>query len=282
MILMTWNVQWCRGCDGRVDPARIAAEARRFADFDLLCLQEVAAHFPDLEGSAGEDQFRMLREALPDYAGFEAPAVDVLDPAGGRRQFGNMMFSRLPVLQAFRQLLPWPSDPGVPSMPRSLLELLVQTPQGPLRVGTTHLEYYSASQRAAQVEALRALQAEAAGRAAAGPAGGSGPFRDAPGTVSAVLAGDFNLRPEDPLYERMQAPLAMGVPAYADAWRVCYGNRVHEPTLGVFDKVQWPDPAFPCDFIFVSEDLAPRVRSVRVEATSRASDHQPVVLELQC
>ena len=28
MKLMTWNVQWCRGVDGRVDPARIVAEAR--------------------------------------------------------------------------------------------------------------------------------------------------------------------------------------------------------------------------------------------------------------
>jgi len=26
MILITWNVQWCRGVDGRVDPARIVAE----------------------------------------------------------------------------------------------------------------------------------------------------------------------------------------------------------------------------------------------------------------
>ncbi|MGE5088336.1 MAG: endonuclease/exonuclease/phosphatase family protein, partial [Candidatus Levyibacteriota bacterium] len=47
MKLITWNVQWCRGVDGRVDPARIVAEARRFADFDVLCLQEIADNYPD-------------------------------------------------------------------------------------------------------------------------------------------------------------------------------------------------------------------------------------------
>ena len=46
MKLITWNVQWCRGVDGRVDPARIVAEAKRLADFDVLCLQEIADNFP--------------------------------------------------------------------------------------------------------------------------------------------------------------------------------------------------------------------------------------------
>ena len=55
MILITWNVQWCRGVDGRVDPARIVAEAKALADFDVLCLQEIADNFPHprLPGSAG-------------------------------------------------------------------------------------------------------------------------------------------------------------------------------------------------------------------------------------
>ena len=48
MKLVTWNVQWCRGCDGRVDPQRIVDDARAFADFDVLCLQEVAANFARL------------------------------------------------------------------------------------------------------------------------------------------------------------------------------------------------------------------------------------------
>jgi len=49
MKLITWNIQWGLGMDGRLDLARIVAEARRLADFDVLCLQEVADGFDDLE-----------------------------------------------------------------------------------------------------------------------------------------------------------------------------------------------------------------------------------------
>ena len=44
-----------------------------------------------------------------------------------------------------------------------------------------------------------------------------------------------------------------------------------------------PDPSgeeLHCDFIFVGEDLAPRVRAIRVDQQTQASDHQPVVLTL--
>ena len=51
MRLLTWNVQWCRGLDGPVDPSRIVREARRLADPDVLCLQEINVGFADLPGS---------------------------------------------------------------------------------------------------------------------------------------------------------------------------------------------------------------------------------------
>jgi len=53
--LVTWNIQWGRGVDGRVDLARIVSTARGLADFDLLCLQEVADNFPGLEGNDDRD-----------------------------------------------------------------------------------------------------------------------------------------------------------------------------------------------------------------------------------
>ena len=61
MRLLSWNVQWCRGLDGRVDPARIVHEAQRLADPDVLCLQEINVGFTDLPGSSGEDQVAALR-----------------------------------------------------------------------------------------------------------------------------------------------------------------------------------------------------------------------------
>lgn len=282
MKLVTWNIQWARGCDGRVDPARIVEAARDLADFDVLCVQEVACNYPGLRGSAGEDQFAILGELLPGYYVIRAPAIQVSAPAGAWRQFGNALITRLPVLQVFRHLLPWPADASVPNMQRAAVEAVLQTRSGPLRVTTTHLEYYSAKQRAAQVERLREVQAEAAGHAneAVRPEKEGSPFAPVPRPACGVLTGDFNFRPEDPLHARMQEPIAAGVPAYRDAWEVRHPGRPHDPTLGVFDKEQWPQPPFCCDFIFVTEDLASRVEQVVVDATTDASDHQPVLLVL--
>jgi endonuclease/exonuclease/phosphatase family metal-dependent hydrolase len=281
MKLITWNIQWCRGCDGRVDPARIARVAREMADFDVLCLQEIASNYPDLAGSSGEDQYEALAGLFPRYTVVKGVATDVRAPQGDRREFGNAIVTRLPVLQAFRRLLPWPADPSVPSMQRSAVEVVLDTRSGPLRVTTTHLEYYSEKQRAAQVEALRELQIEAAGHAAAPVPAKEGPFRTTPRPASSILTADFNFPPEDALHGHLQSPLASGVPAYRDAWQVRHPGKPHAPTIGVHDKLQWPGPPFACDFIFVTEDLAHRVGDVVVNGATDASDHQPVLLELR-
>ena len=36
MKLLTWNLQWGRGIDGRVDLARVVRTARALGDFELL------------------------------------------------------------------------------------------------------------------------------------------------------------------------------------------------------------------------------------------------------
>jgi endonuclease/exonuclease/phosphatase family metal-dependent hydrolase len=151
-----------------------------------------------------------------------------------------------------------------------------------LRVTTTHLEYYSAKQRAAQVERLRELQIEAAGHADVPPRPEkeSGPFQRVPRPASGILTADFNFRPDDALHARIQAPLGAGVPAYRDAWPLRYPGDPHAPTLGVHDKEQWPGPPFACDFVFVTEDIADRVEEVVVDGRTDASDHQPLLLVL--
>ena len=269
MKLITWNTQWSRGCDGRVDPARIVAAARELADFDVLCLQEVASGFPGLRGSSGEDQYELFSRLLPAYSVIRAPAIQVSAPSGGWRQFGNAIVTR-------------PADAAVPNMQRSAVEAVLQTRSGPLRVTTTHLEYYSAKQRAAQVERLRELQAEAAGHAnePVRPEKQDSPFAPAPRPASGVLTGDFNFRPEDPLHARIQAAIGTDVPPYRDAWHIAHPGRRHDPTLGVFDKEQWPQAPFCCDFIFVTDDIAARVAEVAVNSETDASDHQPVLLAL--
>ena len=282
MKLVTWNAQWCLGVDGRVDPTRIVDDARAFADFDVLCLQEVASNFPALAGSEGEDQFALIEGLLPGFTAVRGVAVDAIGANGTRRTFGNMILSRLPVLQVQRVQLPWPSDPAVRSMPRVLLDATIESPFGPLRVMTTHLEYYSARQRAAQVEALRVHHAEACTRALDGGAidASQGPFHHQPQTVSAILCGDFNQRPGDPWQARLLEPFDTGAPAFEDAWRQLHPSIEQPPTTGVHDREQWPE-AFACDFILATRDLRPRLRSIAVNGESRASDHQPMLIELE-
>ena len=279
--LITWNIQWGRGCDGVVDLRRVVDTARRLADFDVLCLQEVASNYPGLEGSAGEDQPALLAQLLPGYTPVFGIATDVLAGSGSRGQFGNMILTRLPVVQAFRHLLPWPVDPDNASMQRVLVEAVIETPCGALRVMTTHLEYYSAAQRAAQVERIRELHAEAALRARDERTRdcSDGPFRSMRRAASAILTADFNFRPDDPLHDRVTASCGEGVPAFLDAWQVRYPGVPHAPSLGLFDRRQWPD-AFCCDLIYVTEDLCPRIADVRIDQRTDASDHQPVVLTL--
>ncbi|MCC7274281.1 MAG: endonuclease/exonuclease/phosphatase family protein, partial [Alphaproteobacteria bacterium] len=196
MKLITWNIQWGLGIDGRLDLARIVAEARRIADFDVLCLQEVADNYPELKQSRGENQFAEIAALLPGYTAVEGVAVDVPDGQGRRKRFGNMILSRLPVGRVLRHAMPWEAD-GMRSMPRLLLEAVVEAPFGSLRVMTTHLEFYSLVQRTAQVEAIRSAHRLAAARTRLPPDAANGPFAPHVQAASAILTGDFNMTPDE-------------------------------------------------------------------------------------
>jgi endonuclease/exonuclease/phosphatase family metal-dependent hydrolase len=265
--LVTWNVQWCRGIDGVVDPARIAREARRF-DPDVVCLQEVSVGFTDLAGAGGEDQVAALERALPGYAVFFVAAVDIPGP-GGRNRFGNVIASRLPVGRVLRHALPWPAT-SAPSMPRAALEAVVQAPFGPVRVTSTHLEYYSSGHRAAQIERLRELHEDTNREDSKGE--NEGPYRRQARPRSAVVCGDFNLPPEDPLHARFTE-------TFVDAWQALHPGKAHAHTFRVHERSEGQSP-YCCDYVFVSADLAPRLRSIAVDGANQASDHQPVSVEL--
>jgi endonuclease/exonuclease/phosphatase family metal-dependent hydrolase len=274
--LITWNVQWCRGIDGFVDPARIAHEARRIADPDVLCLQEINVGFTDLPGSQGEDQVEAFRREFPGHFVFFASAVDVPGNEGARKRFGNLIASRFPVGRVMRHALPWPRA-GAPSMPRAAIEAVIQTPFGPLRVLTTHLEYYTSSHRAAQIERLRELHSETNRETANEET--EGPFAPLPHPDSAIVCGDFNMPPGDRLRARFLEAFLDRTPKFIDAWAALHPGEPHPHTFRVHERKENQSP-YCCDYVFVTEDLAPRLRSITVDADNRASDHQPVVVEL--
>ena len=274
MRVLSWNIQWGRGIDGRVDLARTATVIRG-CDADVVCLQEVAVNHPGLPGGATGDQVARLGELLPGYASTYAAGSDLPDGQGGRSLFGQMILSRLPLLQVFRHLLPHPAEGGIKHMQRQAIEVVVETRGGPLRVVTTHLEYYSDGHRAAQIERLRALQDEVAGNEARPPKSAASPYDPVPRPASLVLCGDLNLLPGDAEYALLFQPPLL------DAWRRARPGEPHPPTTGLFDRNQWPMGGHCRDYFAVTSDVAQRIAAIEADLATDASDHQPVTLELR-
>jgi endonuclease/exonuclease/phosphatase family metal-dependent hydrolase len=276
MRLITWNIQWARGMDGRVDPRRVVDHARQMADFDVLCLQEVAANFPDLDGNDATDQFALVAELLPGFTAVEAVGVDVDDGMGGRKRFGNLLLTRYPVAQALRHLLPWEAA-ATRNMPRTLIEAVAVTPLGPVRLMTTHLEYSSPVLRAAQVEGIRQAHRMAVARHALPREAGPHTYRMTPASASAILTGDFNMRPDDPVLARLMAPLEGEVPPLVDLWPAVMGEEPHPPTACLFDQT-YGEPGC-LDFVLATPDLAARANRLVCDIETKVSDHQPILVE---
>ena len=259
MRLLSWNVQWCRGVDGVVDPARIAGFVKR-QDVDVACLQEVARNIPELEAG---DQVEALAGELPGYEAFFAAAVDL----PGRRRFGNLILSRLPVGRVLRHSLPWPASPDTPSMPRVAVEAVI----GGVRFITTHLEYHSRAHRDAQIARLGEIHREALGVRMEAP---EATYRFATRPVGAILCGDFNLPPDDAHHGDI---LEKG---FVDAWQALNPGKPHPPSFRIYERKEGVAP-YCCDFVFVTPDLAARLQAIRVDGANQASDHQPVMVDFR-
>ncbi|MEO7253540.1 MAG: endonuclease/exonuclease/phosphatase family protein [Casimicrobium sp.] len=284
MKIITWNVQWFCGLDGVIDIARVVKDARDMADFDVICMQEVAVNYPRLDGDASHNQPAILKSLLPGFEVFFGAAVDELGPDGKSRQrFGNLIATRLPVVQVQHHALPYPADTtpgGVRSMPRMCTNATITTPFGPVRFMTTHLEFYSPPMRMAQAQAILRLHREACAHAATPPLiddSGSA-FQSKPHTPHCILTGDFNFEIDSPEYTLLNEPEG-GTNTLHDAWTFARPEAPHTPTFRLHDRRYGPEP-IACDFMFVSETLVPHVKRMEVNLDTRFSDHQPVMLEL--
>lgn len=279
MRVVSWNIHWGCGRDGRIRIHAIIDVLRKLNP-DVICLQEVAANHPELEGSATANQFKQLAGAFGGYHPIDYAPSEIYRN-NVPRLFGNLILSKYRITQAHRHSLPWPADPVSPGMPRGAIEVVLDTPRGKLRLVTTHLEYYSRLQRGAQVGRLRELHAQACARARAFV---PNPEMDAPFQLgelpaSAIYCGDFNLQPGSEEYEALLAPPLSGEPALVDAWRARHPDHARAPTAGLHGFA-WPDKPDCYDYFFVTEDLLPRIAEVEVQSETAVSDHQPIVLDL--
>lgn len=266
--VLTWNIQNGKGCDGRFDLARIARVVQAMGEADVVCLQELARRDPVYDD--GADQVAQLAALFPAHAPVWGPTL-----VRGVREYGNLILSRLPVLQSFNHLLPHPAEGGIKHMQRAAVEAVVQTAAGPLRVMTTHLEYYAERHRLAQIARLREIQAEVEANEATPPKPAGSPYDAVPRPGALVLCGDLNLAPGDTAYA------ALIQPPFADAWRAAHPGKPDPETTGLHDRRQWPMGGHCRDYFVVTRDLAARIASVEMDAATDASDHQPLRLALR-
>jgi endonuclease/exonuclease/phosphatase family metal-dependent hydrolase len=244
--LVTFNTHHGVGDDDRHDLPRLAAVLAA-ADADVICLQEVDRRF----GARSEDvdQALLLSRALDMQLAW-GPAIDEPRRGGGeRRQYGNALLSRLPVLVSDVHPLPGGGEP------RSALRTMIELDGGTLWVTATHLTTSSAAERAEQVAALAALH--------------SGDME------TGVLVGDFNTAPDAPELE----PLAG---RFTDAWELA-GEREDRAGWRFWrtgDGLTHPagSPRRRIDQVWVSPGV--QVVSARVLDADGASDHLPLVVDL--
>lgn len=285
MQLVSYNIQYGTGKDGRVDFDRIVAE---IVDGDVIAMQEVD-RFWTRSGMA--DQVQALTERLPEHHWVYGPGVDLdasdRDEAGvlhrRRRQFGNLLLSRFPILSSRNHLLPKMSFHAQLSIQRSALDGVIGFPNGPVRVASVHLAHAAEPERISQVAKLCDLQREA-GRDGGVLSGAhshwceEGPSPSLP--KSSLLLGDFNMTPAEKAYEAMVGPddpkygRITQSDGYVDAWIESGGD----PNAGHTKFEETGNRRI--DYAFVSVDLADRIRNVRVDTTAQGSDHQPIWLDI--
>lgn len=271
MEITTWNIQAALGVDGVVDSSRIANTLKEFSNSEILCIQEVIRYESGDSFTGLADE---LRQQFPDYEMVFGPAVNRTQD-NGRYQFGNLILSKVPIDAVFMHRLPQPSDPTTRTMARQAIEILVSYKDQPLRVVTTHLEYFGIQQREAQLRYIGEYHQECCERFDHPSPTGEGSYVAPPEASQTIVCGDFNMESGGGHYTDFMNY------GFHDAWTTVHGSRPHAPTCGIYDHVQWPDGEHTRDFFFVSDALKENIANVEVDTVTDASDHQPVKLKLK-
>ena len=87
------------------------------------------------------------------------------------------------------------------------------------------------------------------------------------------------MRATDPAYARLSAPFEAGALPLADTWVLRNPGVPHPHSFCIYDQ-RYEQPHC-CDFIFVTDDLVPRVTNVFYDTATQVSDHQPVLIEVR-
>ncbi|RWD71146.1 endonuclease/exonuclease/phosphatase family protein [Mesorhizobium sp.] len=286
MKIVTYNIQYGIGLDGKYDVGRIADAVR---GADVIALQEVTRNNPR---NGDRDMVAEISEALPDYfaaygSNFEVNIGSRLE--NGRAistsfQLGNMVLSTTPIHLSRNLLLPRSRSLETMNFQRGALEALIETPLGFIRFYSTHLDHRSPVERQGQIRFLRQrllnYALEGGGLSGIPEIG----LPDLPYPEAFIVMGDFNMLPGSPEYVELagRPDHEFGMPLTADL-AVDVAQR-----LAVADLVTWVDPERPddksrhkcIDYIFTSASLARSLQRLWSDRDAIGSDHLPLWAEL--
>ena len=305
MKIVTYNIQFGLGKDGRFDPERIASDVD---GADIIALQEVERYW---KRSGNVDQPARLGQILDRYYWAYGPYFDVdastPQPDGRiknvRRQFGNMILSKTPILSTRLFPLPKSALRQRHNMVVGVFEGVVKLQRdGALRIYNAHLGARSQHDRVSQIISIRDTirRAPAEGGAWTGDLAHSLWEHHAhtlweedaappPMPESFVLLGDFNLEAKDSEYDYLVGPKdgdlgrLSSSEEFIDTW-VAAG---HDEGEGVtFPANLFPNPSssdapgMRLDYAFVDQSMESHVLGAWIDETARGSDHQPYWIEL--
>ena len=293
MKLMSYNIQYGKGKDGRFDLERISGE---IGTADVVALQEVERFW---KRSGMRDEPAELGELLPEYHWVYGANLDV-DASyrddqnhliNRRRQHGTMILSRPPILSSRNFPLPKYGTLNQHSIQQGALEAVIETPAGAIRVYSLHLHHIVSEVRMMQLEAL--LEVHRRAPMEGGAWSGKHPNSEEgwtegkmpPMPREAVLMGDFNFTPDQAEYDLLVGPRdpkygrLNNLDGFVDAW-VAAGNPENGgPTSLPYGKER-ENKYRRIDYCFVSTSLAHRVRAAKVGVNAQGSDHQPLLVEI--
>lgn len=264
---VTYNTQYGVGLDGAYSIERIVDAVQ---EADIICLQEVTRGFIRNEGV---DMVAGLHNALPDrFIAFQAAAdVDmgssvIEGQATDRRlQFGNAVISRWPIGSIRTHLLPRTWRKNRLNLQRGALEAGIETPLGPMRFYSVHLDHIDARERIAQARALRAiaLDFDKTGGAITGASEFGLP--DGSDNGDFLLMGDFNCEPgTDPYLTLTEDGALVDISATDPGW------------TWRSSSAEQPERRARLDYMFANPDLASRISSIHIDRSQDGSDHMPI------
>ncbi len=285
MKLLTYNIQYGKGKDGQFDIERIIGE---IDGADVVALQEVERFWAR---SGYTDQVDQITTAMPDHYWVYGPGVDLhadqqsAENKGLRRQFGNLILSRYPIISSRHHLLPKYGSIDPLSIQRSALEATIMCGKHRIRFYSIHLTHLSPQTRLPQINRLLKIHRDAIheGFPVSGNLKGfswEDGVSDQTVPADAIIMGDFNCQPDSDDYLRMAGPFSdygghITSPAgFVDAWVQSGHDKLSGTTTDVHGA-----PAR-LDYCFISSSLRHQIKNCWIDEQAQGSDHQPVWVEI--